>query len=146
MADTDAFLSPWFGIEFQGKITGAFRECSGLGSENEVVEDKAVGPDGKHRNKKIPGNLKINNIQLKQGITDDMDMWTWRKLVEEGKVAEARKNGSLVLFSHEGKEMARWDFVNAWPCKITGPAVNATSNEIAIEELELAIEGYKRVK
>ena len=44
---TDSFVSAWFGIEFQGVVTGAFRECSGLGSENEVVEDKSSGPDGK---------------------------------------------------------------------------------------------------
>lgn len=145
MPEIDAFLSPWFALEFQGKITGAFRECSGLGSENEVVDDKAVGPDGKYRLKKLAGNLKINNVQLKQGITDDMDMWKWRRVVEEGKINEARKNGSLVLYSHDGREIARWNFVNAWPCKLNGPSVNATSNEIAVEELELAIEAYERV-
>ena len=61
--------------------------------------------------------MKWNNITLKRGITDDMDMWKWRKLVEEGKVDEARKNGSIVLFNQHGKEIARWDFVNAWPAR-----------------------------
>jgi phage tail-like protein len=139
-------LGAWFGLEFQGQITGAFRECGGLGSENEVVEHKATGENGKPIIKKIPGNLKWGNITLKQGITDDMDMWKWRQLVEQGKIKEARKNGSLVLFSHDGQEIARWNFVNAWPAKINGPSLNATSNEIAIEELELAHEGYERVK
>lgn len=142
----DPFLSPWFAVEFQGKVTGAFKECSGLGSENEVVEEKASDSKGKPVVKKIPGNLKWNNITLKQGITDDLDMWKWRKLVEEGKVSEARKNGSLVLYSHDGKEIARWNFINAWPSKINGPSINAGSNEIAVEELELAHEGYERVK
>ena len=142
----DAFLSPWFAVEFQGQVTGAFRECSGLGSENEAVESRSSTKDGKTIIKMIPGNLKWNKITLKQGITDDMDMWKWRKLIEEGKVNEARKNGSIVLFSHDGKEIARWNFINAWPSKINGPSVNATSNEVAIEELELAHEGYERVK
>ena len=143
---SDSFLGVWFAIEFQGQVTGAFRECSGLGSENEVVEAKMSSMDGRPVVKKIPGNLKWGNITLKQGITDDMDMWKWRKMVEDGKVAEARKNGSIVLFSHAGVEIARWNFVNAWPSKINGPSVNATSNEVAIEELELAHEGYERVK
>lgn len=142
----DSFLGAWFGIEFQGKITGAFRECSGLGSENEIVEDKSATANGKFVIKKIPGNLKVNNIQLKQGITDDMDMWQWRAQVEQGKVKDARKNGSLVLFNAEGKEIARWNFTNAWPSKISGPSINATSNEVAIEEMELAVESYERVK
>ena len=141
----DSCLGAWFAIEFQGKITGAFRECSGLGSENEIVEDKQALPNGSFVMKKIPGNLKVNNITLKQGITDDMDMWKWRALVEQGKVSEARKNGSLVLFSSDGKEIARWNFTNAWPSKISGPSINATSNEVAIEELEMAIETYERV-
>ena len=32
MAPTDSFLGVWFAIEFQGQVTGAFRECSGFGS------------------------------------------------------------------------------------------------------------------
>jgi phage tail-like protein len=142
----DPFVSAWFAIEFQGQISGAFRECSGLGSENSVVDEKASGPDGRPVVKKIPGNLKWNDITLKQGITDDLAMWKWRALVEEGKITEARKNGAIVMFSAAGMEVARWEFVNAWPSKISGPNVNATTNDLAVEELTIVHEGYKRVK
>lgn len=141
----DSYVSAWFGIEFQGTVTGAFRECTGLGSENAVIEDKASGADGRPIVKKIPGNLKWNNITLKQGITDDMDMWKWREMVELGNVSKARKNGAIIMFSHDGKPIARWEFLNAWPSKITGPSVNATSDDVAVEELEITHEGYKRV-
>lgn len=146
MPAQDPFVSAWFAIEFQGQISGAFRECSGLGSENEVIESKASGPDGRIIIKKIPGNMKWNNITLKRGITDTIDMWEWRALVEDGKVNEARKNGAIVMYSHDGKPVARWEFVNAWPSKLTGPTANATANEVAIEELEITHEGYKRVR
>lgn len=146
MAEKDPLVSGWFGIEFQGQVSGAFRECTGLGSENEVVESKASGPKGEFVLKKIPGRMKYNNITLKRGITDAMDMWKWRKLVEEGKITEARKNGSIVMFSSDNQEMARWNLVNAWPSKLTGPAANATNNEIGIEELEIVHEGYERIK
>ena len=116
-----------------------------MGSENEVVEYKASGPKGEYVMKKVPGRLKWNNITLKRGITDAMDMWKWRKLVEQGKIAEARKNGSIVMFNQEGQEVSRWEFINAWPSKLTGPSANATNNEVGIEELELTIEGYARV-
>lgn len=146
MAQNDPLVSAWFGIEFQGQITGAFRECTGLGSENEVVEYKASGPKGEFVIQKVPGRMKWNNVTLKRGITDALDLWDWRKLVEEGKIGEARKNGSIVMFNQEGTEIARWDLVNAWPSKLTGPTANAGSNEPAIEELEITHEGYKRVK
>ncbi len=146
MAKEDPLVSAWFGIEFQGQVAGAFRECTGLGSENEVVEYKASGPKGEFVIKKVPGRMKWNNITLKRGITDAMDMWQWRKLVEDGKIDDARKNGSIVMFNQEASEIARWNFVNAWPSKITGPAANATNNEVGIEELEITHEGYERVK
>lgn len=146
MAEKDPLVSSWFGVEFQGAISGAFRECSGIGSENEVVESKASGPKGEFVLKKVPGRMKWNNITLKRGITDTMDLWKWRQLVEEGKITEARKNGSIVMFNQQGQEMARWDFTNAWPSKLTGPSTNATNNELAIEELEIVHEQYKRVK
>lgn len=142
----DPLVSAWFGVEFQGQVVGAFRECTGLGSENEIVEYKASGEKGEFVIKKVPGRMRWNNIVLKRGITDAMDMWKWRKYVEDGKVTEARKNGSVVMFDTKGAEIARWNFVNAWPSKLTGPAANAGNNEVAIEELEITHEGYERVK
>lgn len=146
MPDMDPLVSAWFGIEFQGQIKGAFRECTGLGSENEVVEYKASGEKGAFVIRKVPGRMKWNNVTLKRGITDSMDMWKWRELVEVGKMSDARKNGSIVMYSPKGEEIARWEFVNAWPCKISGPSANATANEVGIEELEITHEGYKRTK
>ncbi len=145
MATSDPLVSAWFGIEFQGQVVGAFRECSGLGSENEVVEYKASGAKGEFVIKKVPGRLKWNNITLKRGITDAMDMWKWRKLVEQGDIDSARKNGSITMYNQQGTAIARWNFTNAWPSKLTGPSANAGNNEVAIEELELTHEGYERV-
>jgi phage tail-like protein len=147
MAETkDPLVSAWYGVEFQGQVQGAFRECTGLGSNNEVVDYKASGPKGEYIMKKVPGRMTWNPITLKRGITDAMDMWKWRKVVEEGKIDSARKNGSIVMFNQQGQEIARWDFVNAWPSKITGPTANANANEIAIEEMEIVHEGYTRVR
>ncbi|HKW21023.1 MAG TPA: phage tail protein, partial [Ktedonobacterales bacterium] len=95
--------------------------------------------------KKVPGRMKWNNITLKRGITDAMDMWQWRKMVEQGKIDDARKNGSIIMYSQDGTEVARWNFINAWPSKLTGPSANAGNNEVAIEELEITHEGYERV-
>jgi phage tail-like protein len=82
---------------------------------------------------------------LKRGLTDSFDMWTWRGQVEKGLIDSARKNGSVLMFDQTGKEVARWNFYNAWPCKLTGPTGNATNNEIAVEELEITVEWYERV-
>jgi len=146
MAEKDPLVSAWFGVEFQGQVVGAFRECQGMGSHNEVVEYKASGPGGQYVVHKVPGRMTWNNITLKRGITDATDMWKWRKLVEDGDVEKARKNGSIVMYSQNGTEMARWDFIRAWPSKLTGPTANAGNNEVGIEELEITHEGYERTK
>jgi phage tail-like protein len=132
-------------IDVQGEITGYFTEVSGLGSESEIIEQKVVNEKGIEIVKKIPGRLKWGDITLKRGITSNMDMWTWRQKVEEGKVNEARKNGSIVMFDQELAEKARWNFVNGWPTKISGPAPKADGNEIGVEELTIAHEMITRV-
>jgi phage tail-like protein len=142
----DGLISSFFSLEITGKMVGAFREVTNLGSENAVVEDKSRGPDGKYIIRKIPGTLKWNDITLKQGLTDNMDMWKWRKLVEEGKVNDARANGSIIMYDTAGKSIARWDLVNCWPSKLSGPAGKADGNEIAVQEMTLAHEGYERVQ
>ena len=145
-AAKDGLISSFFSLEITGKMVGAFREVTNLGSENAVVEDKSRGPDGKYIIKKIPGTLKWNDITLKQGLTDNMDMWKWRKLVEEGKVNDARANGSIIMYDTAGKSIARWNLVNCWPSKLSGPAGKADGNEIAVQEMTLAHEGYERVQ
>lgn len=145
MPENDPLVSSWFGVEFQGQVVGAFRECTGLGSENEVVEYKASGQKGEFVIKKVPGRLKWTNITLKRGVTDSMDAWKWRKLVEQGKISDARKNGTITMYNQQGDAIAKWNFTNAWPSKLSGPSANAGNNEVAIEELELTHEGYERV-
>ncbi len=146
-ARTDPLVGFHYTVEVQGMVKGYFTECSGLGSEHEVIEHKVVDEKGKEVILKLPGRLKWENITLKRGITDNMDIWDWRKKVEDGDVEGARSNGSIVMFDQSlSQEMARWNFENAWPVKVSGPSVKSDSNEIGIEELALAHEGLWRVK
>ena len=39
------------------------------------------------------------------------------------------------------EEVRRWNFINAWPSKISGPQISADSNDLAIEELTIVHEG-----
>jgi phage tail-like protein len=142
-------MDPLVGFHFQldlnDKATGYFTECSGIGSEHEVIEHKVV-ENGKEKVMKVPGRLKWENIVLKRGITDTMDIWNWRKKVEDGKVEDARTNGSIKMLDQELNPVAQWDFTRAWPSKVTGPQPKSDSNEIGIEELTITHEYITRVK
>ena len=143
MPARDPLVAFHFFVE-AGDVQGAFRDCTGLGSESDIVEYKASDKEGVSITRKVPGRTKWENIVLKRGITDDMAIWNWRKQVEEGKVETVRRNGSVVLYNQENTEIARWNFFDAWPSKVTGPQLNAQSNEIAIEELTIVHERIER--
>lgn len=132
-----------FKVDIGSAVRGSFRECAGLGSETELIEGKE-SKDGKLVYMKIPGALKWENISLKRGITDSMDIWDWRKKVEQGDVDSARMDGSIVMCDDHGQETARWNFTSGWPRKVSGPSFNAQNNEIGIEELEIVHEGIVR--
>src|SRR5215510_11354582 len=94
--DSDPLVSFHFVLDLGGKATGYFTECSGLGSEHEVIEHKVVDSRGKDLVQKLPGRMKWQDISLKRGITKEMDIWQWRKMVEDGDVEGARRNGSII--------------------------------------------------
>ena len=136
----DPFRSFNFRVELDGITRAGFRECSGLDASQDPIEYRE-GTEGLTA-RKLPGLNKYSNISLKWGMTDDTELWDWRKKAIAGKVE--RKNGSIVLLDESGEEKLRWNFREAWPTKWTGPSFNATGNEVAIETLEIAHEGLVR--
>ncbi len=146
MADIeDPLLSFHFALQVDGALSGLFTHVGGLGSENEVVELKAV-KDGKEIVQVQPGRLKWNPISLKRGITTSLDIWDWRQKVVEGKMGDARKPASIIAYSSDGTAVAKWDMVNAWPSKVTGPEFDSTTGNIMFEEVTIVFEGVTRVK
>jgi phage tail-like protein len=133
----DPYLSYNFLVEIDGIARAGFREASGLDSTQDPVEYRE-GTDP-FTARKLPGLVKYSHITLKWGITDDQELLAWRQKAADGKVE--RRNGSIVLMDTAGKEKLRWNFHEAWPSKWTGPSMNATGNEVAIETLEIAHEG-----
>jgi phage tail-like protein len=142
--ESDPLIGFNFRLEIEGKLAGYFTEASGIGSEHEIVEHKVVDDSGHEIVQKIPGRLKWENVTLKRGITDAMDIWDWRKLVEDGKMGDARTNCSIIMMDRNYEDVARWDFVNAWPSKVSGPSVKSDSNEFGVEEVTLVHEGMMR--
>ncbi len=130
-----------FALEVQGIEEATFREASGFESSHDVIEHRETGKGGKQYISKQPGNLKWADIVLKRGVTDSMDLWSWRQQVVDGQLSQARKSGSVVLYDSMNQPIARFSFVRGWPSKWKGPDVNTTNNAVAIEELTITHEG-----
>lgn len=145
MAETGQRYDPFrnfnFLIEIDGIAQASFTECSGLGSSTEVIETREGGDNTTVR--KLPGKTTYSDITLKWGLSNSRELWQWREQVVQG--ALQRKNGSVVVFDLANRtEVARWNFVSAWPSKWEGPAFNAKGNDIAVDTLVLSHEGIVR--
>jgi phage tail-like protein len=129
-----------FRVEIDGVTLAAFSEVSGLESQTEVIEYRT----GTERNtvRKLPGLTKHANLVLRRGVTQDAELWNWRKTVVDGQVD--RRNGSIVLLDDDRAEVLRWNFFDGWISKWVGPTLNAKGNEVAIETIEIAHEGLEQ--
>jgi len=146
VSNNDAIAARNFAIEVDGTTIAQFTELSGLTSEIEVTELKENGPDGKLISKKIPSNPKPPTITLKRAKSVSMELHKWHDLARKGKIKEARKNGSIILYDFENGEVARWNFVNAWPSKLSISSLKAGSNDVVTEEATIVTESCERVK
>lgn len=128
------------GVSDDGTVVrGSFAEASGLESEVTPIEYRNGSAD--ITVSKIPGLKKFTNITLKRGIIGDLAFWNW--IVEAMNGLVRRTEGSVLLLDENRREVMRWNFKRGWPCKWTGPGLNAKNNEIAMETLEICHEGLE---
>ena len=130
---------------------GSFQECSGLELEADVREYLEGGRnDGVIRR---VGRVKLQPLVLKRGMFAkspgqpvNSDLWVWLQEMVSGARPGRRINGTVHVYASLADDpLATWLFVRGLPSKITGPALNARSGEIAIEELHIVHEGLRLV-
>ena len=138
--DTDPIIGFSFALDVQGVLSGYFTEVSGLGSETEVVEHKVTDQKGRDLIQKIPGRLKFTDVTLKRGVTKDMQIWKWRKSVEDGDIVGARKNATITVYDQSLAAVAKWNLTNAWPSKVSGPSLSSDGSSVGVEELSVVFE------
>jgi phage tail-like protein len=137
----DALAGYKFSVEIDGVGVAQFREISGISAEIQVIEHRENKVGGLPMMKKLPGAKKFGDLTLKHGRTDKNMLWEWIKQVQDGDIQGARKNGSIVLFDYSQGETSRFNFVNAWPSKVTLGALQAGGNDILVEDCVITHEG-----
>lgn len=130
-----------------------FMECKGLKYSQDVIEVPEVTPQkwgtankGLLVRTKIAGAYKVGNISLRRGMmSQSTRLWEWIQSVQEGNWGAQRRDGSLVVYRQDGEEGARFNILRAWPVSYNFSGTNVGASELAIEELELAVEDFRRV-
>lgn len=135
-----------FRVEFDGKDQGGFSECTFADTTNEPIEYREGNEPPKFR--KLSGLTKYGNITLKRGTMESKFFYEWIKDIMDSGTEGKRKSMSIILLdetSVTGKnDVARWNIVNAWPTKYKPSDLNAKTNDVALESLEIAHEGFSR--
>ncbi len=142
----DPVISYQFSIDISGAvpINGYFSEISGLDSEYDTIEHKTVNALGMQVIQQVPGRQSYSNVTLKRGLTSSMGFWMWHEGIALGLAEALRASVSITMYDRKYDPLVQWDLVRAWPAKVSGPQINADSNDIAVEELTLVHEGMSR--
>ncbi|HEX6323550.1 MAG TPA: phage tail protein [Vicinamibacterales bacterium] len=135
---TDPYRGYNFILEIDNIPKGAFSEVGGLTADGDSV-DYREGTDMQPNVRKLSGLRKFVNLTLKRGYTQDRSLWQWYVNVMNG--IDDRRNVTIVLLNERRQAVLRWHAENAWINKIEGPSLKASSNDVAMESLELVHEG-----
>lgn len=127
-----------FQVEWGGTRIG-FTEVSGLDVELQSIEYRE-GNALEYQVTKMPGIPQYSNITLKRGVfREDNEFFQWLNTVKMNNIE--RRDITISLLNEEHEPVMVWKVKDAWPCKVEGPSLNSTGNEVAVESIELCHEG-----
>ena len=142
-SDPDPSPGLRFTVSLPGVSIGTFRQCSGIGVEVETMDYQEGGNNEFVH--KLPTRLKFKNVVLKRGITHQSALLDWFNQTRQMGVMAKRGNVTVSLVSPKGQPIRTWSFVEAYPVKWEGPELDASTNQIANESLEIAHSGMQVV-
>ena len=129
-----------FGLEFDGITIKSITEVSGLKIEQDVVEFKENGPDGKYAIRRLPGRPKAPDITLTRGLSSDNSFEKWVKDSRFGKMTDVRRGGAIIVFDFEGNAVKRYKLTNAWPKSLEIGSLKAGDTNVLTEKLTITYE------
>lgn len=151
----DTLIAQNFFLEIDGDVVTHLSGVSGLDISMEVSESIQTTNRGlKVIRKTLGTHVKPPDLSLTRVAPPTVDgdkLWEWFNGILEKGMAQAdrttqRKNGSVVIYDSTGAEVARFNFYNGWPSKISTDAMSTDSNEPVKETITLTIERLERVK
>lgn len=128
-----------FQVDF-GAATISFTECSGLDSATAEVIKYRTGDSPFYNETCFPGRISYSEITLKRGIFNGNDeFYDWFNTLQMDTIE--RRTVTITLLNEDHNPIRSWVLDEAWPSKVTGPSLNSTGNDFAIEEMTIQHEG-----
>jgi phage tail-like protein len=136
----DPYLGFNFLVEIGSIVVGGFSQVTGLQAQVQT-EDYREGGVNEYSHKLAGPTNYPSNLSLRRGITNADILWLWHREITQGIIN--RRNMSIILLDSAGREVRRWNFVQAYPVSWTGPELRADTAQVAVETLELANRGIE---
>lgn len=110
-----------------------FTSASGLDINFDTIEYR----DGIGNWYKMPGQRQAPVITLNKGVFPGKNaMYEWINSIQLNQVE--KKDIMISLTNEAGTEvLVSWNIANAFPTSLTSPSFDATSNEIAVQQITL---------
>ncbi len=122
----------------------AFQEVSGLAAELSV---ETIPEGGENRFvHRVPGRAKYPNLVLKRGLVSDSRLIEWFEDSVASLQIQPADNLTVSLLNEAGVPVLSWSFVAAWPVKWSVSNLNAQTNAIAVDTLELAYQNFTTIR
>jgi phage tail-like protein len=117
-----------------------FAEAEIPAAEIDVIEYRE-GNDLPTAVRKLPGRVRYGNVVLRRGVDGGLSLWEWFKAARDGQLE--RRQVTITLLDEQRNPVQQWRLRDAWPTKYDASDLNAKGNEVVIETLELAHEGFE---
>ena len=117
-----------------------FTEVGGLSVEL-ATEEVAEGGENRFI-QKYPTRAKYPELVLKRGLLLNSEIVTWiRQCIEDYNIQP--KNIDIKLLNEAHQPLLTWHVVNAYPTKWAVSDLNASSNAVVIETLQLFYQYFR---
>ncbi|WP_299691867.1 phage tail protein [uncultured Tateyamaria sp.] len=128
-----------FEVSFDG-VTMAFQEVTGLDTEAQTLEYRA-GNNPVFSTIKMPGLTETSNITMRKGVAaKSSGLFDWFSDIKMNTIA--RKAMTISLLDDGGTVVMQWHVPNAFPVKIGGADLKTGGDEITVDTLVIAHEGF----
>jgi len=112
-----------------------FSEISGLTLEYESTEYKEADAGGVST-AQVAGQHNTPTLTLKRGLFEkSVDLYDWFNNMHTDDFE--KKDVIITLLNNTNEAIMTWMVANAFPTKFEGPSLDATSNEISFQSIEI---------
>ncbi len=145
---SDPYRNYKYEVEIEGFTRAGFSKVSGLKHTIEVIEYREGGENETMR--KLPGQSSFDDVTCERGMSTDNDFVDWIQQVfnldgVEGAQGDDLFRRTVVIYlkNKAGVRVKKWTVTKAWPNEKGSADLDATANDVEIENMVLSNEGIK---